>query len=783
MESSDSTGGEGSLFEGMILFSPSDLPTSSPPSVIDPSPPPPPTITEASSNSQSQPLDEDLFSDLTLQVPTPSPTPSPTQSPSKPATPTPSPLRQVSRKKKRAVRIGYARDAVAIDDEPHLSSSTTSFSSSGPLPPIFSEEVTTSLPQGPIEPAETSSIDSSSNLSVQLGDVSQLEREIEQDEKPSAVVDRELGNKEEECTVESASKIDSDDGKVEVETEEEEGDSIEQKLAAVRAKILKKAELAKQRAVSVMAKRKELALRRRNVGEELNKALVKHNELERELEEACEAEDFERAERISNSMASVENDKNQLLVDLRSAEVDYESMESDMKDVLDLHLTAEEEAGSLLQLFAKDAADYADLVKMNAEEKASNELEVWQASMELLETKKMEMDVESQVILEARSGMESAIDHLVEDDKREEILTSKGNVLAKELADLLELVRLKELEISQNDAQIQEVEKRISNVVSEFYDTQSSIQTRLDNLQEAQSKLDAEGEELALRKKEIDDFVSVSGEQISKLVEITSAASNEAKACQDLVENRRNLVALIMQHRQDRIHFAELEGKISQEIQSLRQQVADSRANLQEVSSKRGSIQEDIVLLKQRANYIEKRGPELEAEKKVAAAARNFKEAGRVAAEAKALNAEKEQLQIKLEKAASELEKLEEDIKMTEERIQENEGLILLKEKEGAVAGYRRLQLVAAAARAEREAALQAGDVEEAELLFREAEVAESKASELKETYHDLIVDKIEKKEETQLDSDFVYSTALIINLSSQHLAQMASSFTLSPEN
>ncbi|KAJ1702570.1 hypothetical protein LUZ63_002349 [Rhynchospora breviuscula] len=782
MESSESTGGEGSLFEGMILFSPSDLPPSSAPSAVDPSPPPPrPPIATDASNPQSQPLDEDLFSDLTLQVPTPSPTPSPTQSPSKLASPTPSPSRQLSRKKKRAVRIGYARDAVAIDDEPHLSSST-SFSSSAPLPPIFSEEVTSSLPQPPTEPAETSSTDTNSNLSAQLGDTSQSEREIEQDE--SAVVDRESGNKEEECAVETTSKSGSDDGKVKVKTEEEEGDSIEQKLAVVRAKILKKAELAKQRAVSVMAKRKELALRRRNVGEELNKASAKHKELERELEEACEAEDFERAERISNSLASVENDKNQLLIDLRSTELDYESVESEMKDVLDLHLTAEEEAGSLLQLFAKDAADYADLVKMNAEEKTSNELEVWQASMELLETKKMEVDVESQVILEARSGMESAIDHLVEDDKREkETLTSKGNILAKELADLLELVRLKELEISQNDAQIQEVEKRISNVVSEFHDTQSSIQTRLDNLQVAQSKLDSEGEKLALIKKEIDDFVSISGEKILKLAEIASAASNEAKTCQDLVENRRNLVALIMQHRQDRIHFAELEGKISQEIQSLRQQVADSRANLQEVSSKRGSIQEEIVLLKQRASYIEKRGPELEAEKKVAAAARNFKEAGRVAAEVKALNAEKEQLQIKLEKAASELEKLEGDIKMTEERIQENEGLILLKEKEGAVAGYRRLQLVAAAARAEREAALQAGDAEEAELLFREAEVAESKASELKETYHDLLVDKIEKREETQLDSDFVSSTALIINLSSQHLAQMASSFTLSPEN
>jgi hypothetical protein len=40
-------------------------------------------------------------------------------------------------------------------------------------------------------------------------------------------------------------------------------------------------------------------------------------------------------------------------------------------------------------------------------------------------------------------------------------------------------------------------------------------------------------------------------------------------------------VALILQHRRDQIHFAELEEKISQEIQLLRQRVAGSRANLQ----------------------------------------------------------------------------------------------------------------------------------------------------------------------------------------------------------
>jgi N12 class adenine-specific DNA methylase len=65
-----------------------------------------------------------------------------------------------------------------------------------------------------------------------------------------------------------------------------------------------------------------------------------------------------------------------------------------------------------------------------------------------------------------------------------------------------------------------------------------------------------------------------------------------------------------------------------------------------------------------------------------------------------------------------------------------------VKEKEGAMAGYKRLQLIAAAARSEREDALQAGDAEKAELFLRDAEVAESKGRNLKETYHDLQVNE-----------------------------------------
>lgn len=194
---------------------------------------------------------------------------------------------------------------------------------------------------------------------------------------------------------------------------------------------------------------------------------------------------------------------------------------------------------------------------------------------------------------------------------------------------------------------------------------------------------------------------------------------------------------------------------------------------LQELSSTRVSIQQEITSNNQRIGFIDKRGPELEAEKKIAAAARNFKEAGRIAAEAKALNVEKEGLENKVEKAVLDLKKLEEEIKDVVDRIQDNEGLILLKEKEVAMAGCRRLWLVAASARAEGSAALELGDTEEAENLLKEADAAESKARELQATY-DL------ELEEHGKNLVHPVSVAFIANLSGQQLTRMASSFHLS---
>lgn len=175
---------------------------------------------------------------------------------------------------------------------------------------------------------------------------------------------------------------------------------------------------------------------------------------------------------------------------------------------------------------------------------------------------------------------------------------------------------------------------------------------------------------------------------------------------------------------------------------------------------------------KQTIFYMDKRVPELEAEKKVAAAARNFKEAARIATESKTLSAEKERIQTKLEEDSIELGKLEEEIKNTVAKLQETEGLIISKEKEVAMARYQRLLLVAGAATAERSAALELGDLEEAGILLAEAEEAAAEAKKLQP------VDNFQEDEFTNLPKHFI-SMELISNLGGKQLAELAASADL----
>lgn len=741
-----------SLFEGMILFNPSQT-LADQDGVDGNCDPIPPTDASASlSSSSSQPLDENLFSDLTLITPNqfrnPLLDPSPTRiSTSTTREETPSVSRQISRKKKKAsLRIGYGRDSLnqlsLVDDaEVQYSPSDDSHSQTKSFSLLPDE----TLDSHPSPPTTSQAILVREDHDLVLDDV-QFKPFPQQNEQEQIQL-------EEEKTTCST--------------------STEANFDRVRAIISEKLHHARQLAASISASRKDSIRRRRKAAQNLNLASTKSMELEKELEEACEAEDFEMAERLSQSLAGAEKDKQAFIAALRDAEAECDAIDSKMQEVLERQITAEEECVSLLEQFATDAANNANEISKRTQLLSSKEMDQWFSSTEALEVRKLELEIESHLISDTRLLLNDSIEHAAEDERRErEFLCKRKDTLMDELEKLLALVREKEDEIAENDANIKAVDKRIADVVSGFQEMHSSINMKYDNLQSSLSQTELESEALSMKKKEIDDLLSEEEERGAKLRELARISADEAKAYEEVVGLRKSFALSIVKSREDKLRLAKTEEKLSEEVQILRQEVSAARASLQELSSTKSSIQQEIASSKQRIFFIDKIVPELEAEKKVAAAARNFKEAARVAAEAKKLSVEKEGEDVKMDGAMLELGKLEEEIKDTVNWLVEADELILFKEKEVAMARFQRLLLVAGAAKAERLAAVELGDLEEANLLLAEAEAAEVEAKNLEQSYN------FKEEEFENLPKHFM-SMELVSNLGGKQLAELAASVHL----
>lgn len=217
-----------------------------------------------------------------------------------------------------------------------------------------------------------------------------------------------------------------------------------------------------------------------------------------------------------------------------------------------------------------------------AESLSSEEMEKWLASTEALEGRKIELEIESHLVNEARAVLNNSIEHSVEDDLREkEILYKKKDILTNELQKLLALVRDKEKAIAENDSNIRAVEERISIVVSDFQEYQSSINAKYDSLQSIISQLNLESEAMSMKKKEIDKFLNDEVDRGTKLKELARVSADEAKEYQEVVELRRSLMSSILKSREDKVKLAKTEEKLSAEVQTLQQEASAARASLQ----------------------------------------------------------------------------------------------------------------------------------------------------------------------------------------------------------
>ncbi|XP_027360758.1 cingulin [Abrus precatorius] len=777
-----------SLFEGMVLFNPSD--SHSPIEAEN-------GCDDSLSCSQSQPLDENLFSDLTLVL---DPLANSgvaegdhdhdqdhdhdhnlqSQHASAPVTAS-NPSRQPPRRRKRSgLRIGYGRDPLSSNDlsPSPLHTDTVPDTDTDTLPSVAT--VTDAVRDGDKDTllsvaTDTDAVrDGDTDTLPSVATITDTVRDGDTDTPPSVATVTDTVRDEDTDTPSSIATVtDTQPANENPKQQENVSASSETEFSQIKASIREKLDHASQLVKSASAARKKSIRNRRKTAEDANLASLKHMQLEKQLEEACEAEDFERAEKVSENLSAAEKEKQAFTNSLREADAFVDALDLKLQHALDSQIAAEEQCAILLDHYATNALNNADSAMEKATSVYSKEMDQWLSSSEALEVKKMELEIESHFMSEARLELSNTIEHSIQDDKREkEILCKRKDVLMGELEQLLALVKQKEKEIADNDSNLEAVENKISKAVSGFKEVQSSIDVKYDKLQSVLARVKLETETLAHKKEEIDNFLIQEEEMGGRLKEFARISKEEAEGYHEIVKLRRTLMSSILKSREDKLTLTKNEEKLCEDVKLFQLDVSAARASLQELSSRKSSIQQDIASLKQRIIFIDKRVPELEAEKKVATAARNFKEAARIATEAKSLSIEKESIQINMHTATINHEKLEDEIKDTLDRLQETEGMILLKEKELAMARYQRLLLTTAIARAEKAAALEMSDMEEANLLLAEAEAADCEAEKLQSTY------KFEMEDFADLQKHLI-SMDLVSYLDRKQLEELAMSLNL----
>lgn len=514
------------------------------------------------------------------------------------------------------------------------------------------------------------------------------------------------------------------------------GFSIEERLLFIKSAVARNAQWIQQRIAGVSQARKAAAQKRRQAGEKVSITSAKFKEIEEEIEAACEREDFEKAERLSEALAVAEKSQEAALKEFRAAETEYDKYASKMQEVIQMQAANEEEGSRLLEQLGQDASDTANHVKEDAEEKGRKEMDALTAEEEAVKLKKNMSMLEVRVVEEAKSELSSAIERSIQTELQEKKnLVEERQVLLEELDALLAAVRLKETQITEHDKKIGDLEEKINSTMAGFEKESLRLEADLQNLMSVLDCLEKESEDLSTQKIQVEGEVAQAQEEEKKLFGFSSIAKIEAQKLQDALQVRKSVSQTALSSKEKRLSLATQEKQQVEAAQNLRSQSSSLRISLQELASERAKLHKELLSANQQIISMEKRGPEIEAEKKLAAASRNFKEAGRLATEAKALLSSKERVASDLKRITADLQRLDQELESQMSELSELDNQVLLKEKEAAMARCERLRLLAAATRDERDAAAELEDFEEAESLHVEAEAADQEADELQKQY------------------------------------------------
>ncbi|GAQ79521.1 hypothetical protein KFL_000320200 [Klebsormidium nitens] len=515
-----------------------------------------------------------------------------------------------------------------------------------------------------------------------------------------------------------------------------EGLPLPKQVAQVRQYVEKRLAIIREKVAGAIATKKTAVQKKREAAERAAEAAARVADLEQQVGIACDEEDFEKADELTKEIEGVEKEAAAATAAARAAEAESDSSSAQVQATAQEEVDVQLEGAALLRAVTASAHANALRAQESAEAAASEQESSLQQQEDDVAERRRKVGLELRVIEEENAALKLKIDETTrsEVDFKEELMGVKSTIEG-ELKALREAVARKELELRAQDEKIADVDSKIAEVAAKFGREAKGLQADEERVSSLAAQLEAELERVAEERRRVAAAVEEAASARRSLEETAARAELDAAQMEGQARHKQGAAAAVVASQRRKDELAEEEKKLREQAEAVRERLAGLRSSFQEVAVVKLRLQQELAAEEFKVEAANKRAPELEAEKKLAAQARNFKEAARLSAEAKALATEREKAEAEVGRLKGELGAAEGQEQTRAAEVAELETELSAKEREAATARCERLRLVAAAARREMDEAAEAEDFEEAGSLQAEAEAADAEAEQLKETH------------------------------------------------
>ncbi len=373
-----------------------------------------------------------------------------------------------------------------------------------------------------------------------------------------------------------------------------------------------------RRGVEAQRERQALAEERASLDQALAKVLKEQAEL-------AEAEDYEGADALQVRVDAARREVELRVERLDELDRDVHSEDSSIEQRRKDHEIALKDLAGWLRRFHEDQRSVLTCEEANAERKSSTEEKRLAAEGERLAMERAHVDRDAALVADEFERMEQLIEQQTSGDlERRDALADQRALKELELEDLRRRVAVLEAERDAVEAELDDCDGKIKLARSKF-ERQLQRLAQRDQMVKASAK-DCEREASVLDAERAQQACSgaLVAADLSSRRRVAETAASELDAADRLANSKP-------------VWQADEVDDDDEALRQPRKNCEEAEASLREACSKRDALDDDALVLRNALKALDDRLPELERQKKAAAAARNYKEAGALAKEAKEL--------------------------------------------------------------------------------------------------------------------------------------------------